>query len=112
MIVVDEKKKAAARPVVAQAIKSGELVRRPCEVCGDPRAVARQRNYDLPLDVQWLCHLHHCRRHAAMQPKLTDALVSLGGETFSIADWAARHRMYPSTLYHRIFRLGWPFARQ
>ena len=41
------------------AVRSGTLVRRPCRVCGDPNVHAHHADYAKPLDVDWLCPLHH-----------------------------------------------------
>ena len=73
-------KMQAARNAVARAIKQGELVRPACAVCGISRAEAHHPNCDLPLNVEWLCRLHHVRRHAEMriQPKQIDKLFAFG----------------------------------
>lgn len=34
-----------------------------CEVCGAPRAHAHHDDYSLPLDVRWLCPIHHAEVH-------------------------------------------------
>lgn len=44
---------------VAYAVKVGKLVRKPCEVCGDPKVQAHHEDYAYPLDVQWYCQKHH-----------------------------------------------------
>ena len=51
--------KDAARAKVAQAVKSGKLIRLPCLVCGDPNSQAHHEDYSKPLEVQWLCQHHH-----------------------------------------------------
>lgn len=48
-----------AHGAVQRALKSGELVRQPCEVCGNPDSEAHHDDYEKPLEVQWLCRLHH-----------------------------------------------------
>lgn len=48
-----------ARGAVAHALKAGRLVRKPCEVCGNPKAEAHHPDHSRPLDVQWLCVPHH-----------------------------------------------------
>jgi hypothetical protein len=52
-------KKIAARLAVGAALKRGDLVRQPCEVCGDPEVHGHHPDYDKPLDVLWLCPFHH-----------------------------------------------------
>lgn len=52
-----------ARRLVANAVKSGALVRRPCEVCGLAKAEAHHDDYTKPLVVRWLCRTHHVEHH-------------------------------------------------
>jgi len=55
-----------------RAIDQGVLVPQPCEICGDNgrmadgrRAVqAHHDDYNLPLDVRWLCQVHHHEWHS------------------------------------------------
>ena len=49
-----------------RALKSGELVREPCEVCGRKPAQAHHHDYSRPLDVHWLCQEHHKAEHVAL----------------------------------------------
>jgi len=63
----NNKDKAAAHRAVARAIKSGKLVRGPCEVPGCKcKAAAHHDSYEPEhwLDVRWLCKSHHQRWHA------------------------------------------------
>jgi hypothetical protein len=48
---------------VGAAIKRGDLVRGPCEVCGTAKTVAHHDDYEKPLEVRWLCHSHHHEAH-------------------------------------------------
>lgn len=48
---------------VARALKSGKLIRQPCEACGSPDSLAHHEDYEKPLEVHWLCELHHQERH-------------------------------------------------
>lgn len=54
--------KHAAHWKVAAALRSGRLVREPCETCGQ-RAQAHHRDYAEPLEVRWLCRTHHHLLH-------------------------------------------------
>jgi hypothetical protein len=36
---------------------------KPCEVCGNPKAVRHHDDYSKPLEVRFLCHLHHRQQH-------------------------------------------------
>lgn len=58
-----ERKRAHVR--VKRAVESGRLNRLPCQVCGTNEQVhGHHENYSRPLDVVWLCALHHHRHHA------------------------------------------------
>lgn len=49
---------------VSEAKRKGLLATRPCEICGSiTRIHAHHDNYAKPLDVKWLCSLHHRQRH-------------------------------------------------
>ena len=45
-----------------RAVKSGVIKPHPCWVCGE-KAEAHHPDYSAPLDVVWLCTLHHRRLH-------------------------------------------------
>lgn len=59
-----DRKRAAE--MVAKAIKSGQLVRQPCFVCGE-KAQAHHPDYSAPLDVVWLCVMHHRQAHGLVR---------------------------------------------
>ena len=59
--------KNAARAAVKRAVKSGSLVRGPCEVCGCDPAEAHHDDYSKPLAVRWLCRIHHLMTHGMFQ---------------------------------------------
>lgn len=50
--------------LVARAVKCGKIAKRPCETCGDPKVKAHHDDYSRPLDVMWLCEIHHRAVHA------------------------------------------------
>lgn len=52
-----------ANDMVANAVREGKLIPQLCWVCGK-KAVAHHPDYDRPLDVVWLCQLHHKETHA------------------------------------------------
>ena len=47
-------------------IRSGKLVRQPCEVCGGPAAEshAHHPDYSRPDDIRWLCGTCHRALHS------------------------------------------------
>lgn len=55
---------ARAVSVFKKALRTGELVRQSCEVCGDPKSHGHHEDYAFPLDVVWLCAIHHRWRHS------------------------------------------------
>jgi len=75
----DEKypEKAIAKNKVGNAIRDGKLLRKPCEVCGAHRAQAHHDDYSKPLDVVWLCSIHHAERHVWLndQKRIAKALA-------------------------------------
>ena len=104
-----------AHQTAALAIKSGELHRQPCEVCGETDLIeAHHDNYDKPLDVRWLCSRHHRQLHASRHRRklhvsrhprrpefrLFDMQVFCSnGETLSIEELARREGISVSKLY-------------
>lgn len=56
-----ERKRAS--DAVAKALRIGALKQHPCWVCGE-KAQAHHPDYSRPLDVVWLCVLHHRQAHA------------------------------------------------
>lgn len=45
------------------AIRRGLITRQPCAVCGARETDAHHPNYLHPLEVRWLCRVHHKRLH-------------------------------------------------
>ena len=63
--------KNRARELVRAAVRAGKLERLSCEFCGETRGVhAHHEDYSKPLDVWWLCRVHHLERHAALKEGL------------------------------------------
>lgn len=103
-----------AHRLVFSAVRRGSLVRQPCEVCGTARTDAHHpHGYDRPLDVAWLCRVHHFAEHGIVKKEalrrkrqlplfLTDAQVeevrarSAAGE--SQAALAREFRVHYSTI--------------
>lgn len=64
-----KKIKFRCKSVVYQAIKSGRLIKQPCEVCGKSPAEGHHPDYTKPLQVKWLCRIHHLEVHANREKK-------------------------------------------
>lgn len=57
-------KKYKAHGMVAYAIKCGNLVKKPCEICGGNKDIhAHHDDYSEPLNIRWLCASHHGEWH-------------------------------------------------
>lgn len=52
----------AAHMKVLYAIRSGKMTPLPCWICGE-KAEAHHPDYSQPLDVVWLCPVHHKQAH-------------------------------------------------
>jgi len=63
------KEKRQAYGVVWRAIVRGDLVRGRCRVdgCEAEKVHAHHEDYSKPLEVEWLCAVHHRRFHAAQE---------------------------------------------
>ena len=55
--------KASAQGKLNTAIINGTIIRRPCEVCGAERTHGHHDDYSKPLEVRWLCAIHHKELH-------------------------------------------------
>lgn len=56
-----------AHEAVGNALRYGMLEKRPCERCGNHKAVAHHEDYSKPLDVTWLCTKCHAARHVELR---------------------------------------------
>ena len=78
----EDKRRSTAHNKVAYAIKKGDIKKKPCSICGDTNSLAHHESYDRPLDVIWLCQIHHKERHKQ--------LVLLGITPWSLASFTHR----------------------
>lgn len=51
--------KNKARRKVRYAIKTGKLIKQPCEFCGETEVFAHHDDYSKPLEVRWVCRSCH-----------------------------------------------------
>jgi hypothetical protein len=54
---------AKAVKILDKAVKRGEIIRKPCVVCGEKKTHGHHPDYHKPLEVIWLCPLHHKQLH-------------------------------------------------
>lgn len=55
--------KYRAHNMVNNSIRDGKLFSEPCAVCGSKNSVAHHDDYLKPLNVRWLCQVHHIEWH-------------------------------------------------
>lgn len=58
--------KVKAHALFHRAIKNGEIIRKPCEICGEIKSHGHHQDYLKPLEVVWLCAKHHKAAHGYM----------------------------------------------
>lgn len=56
------RQRSLAHSKVQYALRAGKLIKKPCGVCGSEKSEAHHEDYDKPLDVMWLCRIHHRQR--------------------------------------------------
>lgn len=60
--------KRKAHYLAGNALRDGRLVRQPCAICGGKITQGHHNDYSKPLDVVWLCVLHHNQVHGRCLP--------------------------------------------
>ena len=55
--------KNEARAIFKKALNKGDIIKLPCEVCGEQKSEGHHCDYSKPLDVLWLCRQHHRIEH-------------------------------------------------
>lgn len=56
--------KYKAKNMVNNAVRDHKLFREPCETCGHEETHAHHDDYLKPLNVRWLCPIHHKKWHS------------------------------------------------
>jgi hypothetical protein len=52
-----------AKQKVNNAVRDGRLKKLPCIICNNPKSEGHHHDYSKPLEVIWLCRIHHARLH-------------------------------------------------
>lgn len=55
--------KHQAHIILNNAMSSGKIVRKPCEICGCSKSEGHHEDYSKPLEVVWLCRKCHKNHH-------------------------------------------------
>lgn len=64
--------KHRVRNKVYKAVKSGKLIKTSCIVCNNCKVEAHHSDYSKPLQIEWLCRLHHKQADKRDGTKLGD----------------------------------------
>lgn len=57
------KEKRKAHILVNTAVAKGEIIKTSCEKCGNVKVDGHHKDYSKPLEVIWLCRVHHKEEH-------------------------------------------------
>ena len=69
--------KKVAHSMVSSAIRTGRLIKQPCEICGTLENIqAHHEDYAKPLDVRWLCQKHHMELHRKVKEEEDLAILN------------------------------------
>ena len=60
---LEEKDYPELRKVFKNAVRNGELKKKPCKICGKKEVEGHHTDYSKPLKVIWVCRLHHAYLH-------------------------------------------------
>ena len=63
--------KQYARGLLQKAVSLGKIIRQNCEICNDPKSQGHHDDYFKPLEVRWLCRIHHAEIHKKIRNVLT-----------------------------------------
>jgi hypothetical protein len=55
--------KFKARELLSYAVKIGVIKRGRCEVCNSTKTEAHHQDYNKPLEVNWVCQIHHREKY-------------------------------------------------
>jgi len=55
--------KLRARQAIDRGLRNGSITKLSCQICGDTQSQAHHEDYSKPLEVIWLCKIHHSEIH-------------------------------------------------
>lgn len=55
--------RARARNLLQSAVRWGKIKHEPCVKCGEVQSQGHHNDYSKPLEVVWLCKVHHGQAH-------------------------------------------------
>ena len=61
--------KRKVHELLREAVRLGIVDKSPCKVCGAKKSVAHHPDYSKPLEVIWLCAIHHRQAHYTIKEK-------------------------------------------
>ena len=97
--------KENSRSIFSNAITSGKIIKKPCEVCGIEKSEGHHKDYSKPFEVMWLCRRHHNEWHKN-NPPVSGIGVGIGKtNNYTIKDKSLRIRL-DKEMVRRLKRLA------
>lgn len=59
----EQRNRANARSYLSVYLRRGKIIKLPCLFCGNINSQAHHHDYSKPLEVTWLCRMHHLSLH-------------------------------------------------
>lgn len=59
----EPRRKDIVRHIAGVYKRRGKIEQFPCQICGNPNSEMHHTDYDKPLEVLWLCRIHHLELH-------------------------------------------------
>ena len=84
--------------VARHAVQTGQIVKKPCEECGDVDSEMHHPDYRKPFEVTWLCRSHHRQIHGTHCTRVS----SPPNPKLFITAWRKEKRMSLRELARRI----------
>lgn len=78
--------KVKAQQALNRAVRNGKLIKKPCFICDSSKSVAHHSDYNKPLQVIWVCRIHHRSIHYTYNPPgtFTNKYIKVGKVKHSI----------------------------